>query len=326
MRKVTGLLGWLLLIATALADGYLWLSGAGTDTANIYRYNLRTGRIDRIVSPANFPGVQPSEDYNHLAYDGTYLYIGAYNQLLLAKANPYTGAILEVGRLQNCECFLGGRYLRDGAFGRGMLWRTAPQRVFPAFGVILAHNAAGELLEAYYASGMGVSVGNVIGLEWVGANLYGTVRRGFMRLLPATDQPFYEFIEYTLQGIPSNHALGGLALDVSAGRLYLATASSSEAALWQLQVDDENATVSATLVVRLTDIGYPTGLTPTALGWVPARPGDVDGDGCVNDADLLAVLFAFGQTGSGLPEDLNGDGIVNDADLLEVLFNFGIGC
>jgi hypothetical protein len=27
---------------------------------------------------------------------------------------------------------------------------------------------------------------------------------------------------------------------------------------------------------------------------------DVNGDGCVDDADLLAVLFAFGQTGSGL--------------------------
>jgi hypothetical protein len=54
--------------------------------------------------------------------------------------------------------------------------------------------------------------------------------------------------------------------------------------------------------------------------------GDVNGDGCVDDADLLAVLFAFGQTGSGLPEDVNGDGVVDDADLLIVLFNFGSGC
>jgi hypothetical protein len=43
----------------------------------------------------------------------------------------------------------------------------------------------------------------------------------------------------------------------------------------------------------------------------------------VDDADLLAVLFAFGQTGSGLPEDVNSDGVVDDADLLTVLFNFG---
>jgi hypothetical protein len=53
---------------------------------------------------------------------------------------------------------------------------------------------------------------------------------------------------------------------------------------------------------------------------------DIDGSGCVDDADLLAVLFAFGNTGSGLDEDVNCDGTVDDADLLEVLFNFGNGC
>jgi len=57
----------------------------------------------------------------------------------------------------------------------------------------------------------------------------------------------------------------------------------------------------------------------------PAGPeGDVNGDGCVDDADLLAVLFAFG--GAGNAEDINNDGIVDDADLLIVLFNFGSGC
>jgi len=53
---------------------------------------------------------------------------------------------------------------------------------------------------------------------------------------------------------------------------------------------------------------------------------DIDGNGCVDDADLLAVLFAFGQTGSGLPEDINCDEVVDDADLLMVLFSFGSGC
>ncbi len=53
--------------------------------------------------------------------------------------------------------------------------------------------------------------------------------------------------------------------------------------------------------------------------------GDVDCNGCIDDADLLAVLFAFGSDQGG-PEDVNGDGIVDDADLLTVLFNFGSGC
>lgn len=90
------------------------------------------------------------------------------------------------------------------------------------------------------------------------------------------------------------------------------------------------------------NLPLPTGLS-IALGFTPGPMvgnrmgfdnlclrrtvvGDVNGDGCVNDADLLATLFAFGHTGSGLPEDLNGDGIVDDTDLLIVLFNFGSGC
>lgn len=64
------------------------------------------------------------------------------------------------------------------------------------------------------------------------------------------------------------------------------------------------------------------------------REGDTNGDGCVDDADLLRVLFAFGTEGTaesawGIPlrhEDINHDGIVDDADLLVVLFNFGSGC
>jgi hypothetical protein len=36
------------------------------------------------------------------------------------------------------------------------------------------------------------------------------------------------------------------------------------------------------------------------------------------------VLFNFG--GDHLESDLNRDGVVDDADLLEVLFQFGQGC
>jgi len=53
---------------------------------------------------------------------------------------------------------------------------------------------------------------------------------------------------------------------------------------------------------------------------------DLNGDQCVNDQDLLLVLFAFGTTGDDLPEDLDGSGTVDDADLLTILFYFGSGC
>ncbi len=53
--------------------------------------------------------------------------------------------------------------------------------------------------------------------------------------------------------------------------------------------------------------------------------GDANRDRMVDDADLLEVLFNFGQT--GFPSaDLNRDGVVDDADLLMVLFNFGNRC
>ncbi|GIV10350.1 MAG: hypothetical protein KatS3mg019_2441 [Fimbriimonadales bacterium] len=54
------------------------------------------------------------------------------------------------------------------------------------------------------------------------------------------------------------------------------------------------------------------------------QPGDADGNGCVDDADMLAVLFTFGTDNPDA--DLNNDGAVDDADLLQVLFNFGSGC
>ena len=52
---------------------------------------------------------------------------------------------------------------------------------------------------------------------------------------------------------------------------------------------------------------------------------DVDGNGCVDDADLLTVLFAFGSQNA--PDaDINQNGVVDDTDLLLVLFYFGVGC
>jgi hypothetical protein len=64
--------------------------------------------------------------------------------------------------------------------------------------------------------------------------------------------------------------------------------------------------------------------TFTDVRVIAGIPGDVDGNLCVDDADLLIVLFNFGNAGG--QGDVNGDNIVDDADLLIVLFNFGAGC
>ena len=59
---------------------------------------------------------------------------------------------------------------------------------------------------------------------------------------------------------------------------------------------------------------------------IRATPGDADGNNCVDDADLLLLLFAFGEQGQNLPADFNEDGTVDDADLIILLNNFGSGC
>jgi hypothetical protein len=52
------------------------------------------------------------------------------------------------------------------------------------------------------------------------------------------------------------------------------------------------------------------------LAWIlppePALPGDLNGDGIVDGADLGILLGAWGTSGPG---DLNGDGVVDGADL-----------
>lgn len=58
----------------------------------------------------------------------------------------------------------------------------------------------------------------------------------------------------------------------------------------------------------------------------PPIPGDTNGDGVVNVADLLAVISAWGPCPAppaSCPADMNGDGVVNVADLLIVITNWG---
>jgi len=81
-----------------------------------------------------------------------------------------------------------------------------------------------------------------------------------------------------------------------------------------------------TLLRRVQVGSLKVGVGLAILPWCWSHDGDVNSDGCIDDADLLAVLFNFGSTERGIREDTNCDGVVDDADLLTVLFNFGTGC
>ena len=55
-------------------------------------------------------------------------------------------------------------------------------------------------------------------------------------------------------------------------------------------------------------------------------PGDLNGDGCVDQADLGILLADWGCTGGDCPGDADGDGDTDQADLGILLANWGAGC
>ncbi|MEN3000433.1 MAG: hypothetical protein ABDI19_01170 [Armatimonadota bacterium] len=72
---------------------------------------------------------------------------------------------------------------------------------------------------------------------------------------------------------------------------------------------------------RFSNVTVPPGGT-VDLGSFTLPNGDANNDGCIDDADLLAILLSFG--GTDAVADVNDDGTVDDADLLDALLNFGI--
>lgn len=61
-----------------------------------------------------------------------------------------------------------------------------------------------------------------------------------------------------------------------------------------------------------------------SLGAGADRPGDLNGDGIVNSADLGLLIAAWGPCGKGAcPADLNDDGAVNSADLGLLIADWG---
>ena len=125
---------------------------------------------------------------------------------------------------------------------------------------------------------------------------------------------------------------GAVLPDAPQGVSLLARVDASGRFLWRLPSDIEYNALFAEPDGSLLAAGsalvgqdyYDRYRRVAAVRYAPN--GDLDGNGCVDDADLLGVLFAFGQQGADLAADLNGDGIVDDADLLQLLFAFGQGC
>ena len=54
---------------------------------------------------------------------------------------------------------------------------------------------------------------------------------------------------------------------------------------------------------------------------LPPQPGDLNGDGTINVADILILIGNWGCLAEDCAGDINGDGITNISDLL-ILIGF----
>ena len=84
---------------------------------------------------------------------------------------------------------------------------------------------------------------------------------------------------------------------------------------WHLQLYSTNQMMSTTE-------GFEQGVTDLGMIATVVAMGDVDGNGVVNTADILAVIGAWGIC-DACDEDVNGDGFVGVADLLQVIEDWG---
>ncbi|OYT75348.1 MAG: hypothetical protein CFK49_03650 [Armatimonadetes bacterium JP3_11] len=192
--------------------------------------------------------------------------------------------------------------------------------------------------------------GGLVTVEWT---LWSWARSrmfaGLSDLLPAQAMRFtrYQAVVYTMRtydpilsaGLEASLPLGVLNETLTLARagatlFYASNYAPNSAGVvgWQVASGRILSFSIAAGAVSPTELEDPTTarLLANAVRWAAGNTctpsqGDITRDGCVDDADLLTVLFAFGTTGSH-SADVNCDHLVDDADLLEVLFQFGTGC
>jgi uncharacterized Ntn-hydrolase superfamily protein len=130
------------------------------------------------------------------------------------------------------------------------------------------------------------------------------------------------------QQLPITAPIGSLTVEHAAdsdGLSTIGAAQDTGGGVFEVTITAGNGPGTDRFVVTADDNIRPVVLAPQPT-FVYARLGDIDGDGAVSTADLLALLSAWGPC-PPLPEsclaDLNGDGVVSTGDLLILLSAWG---
>jgi hypothetical protein len=287
-------------------------------------------------SPVKIDALASSPQYGLLAFqmDGDlYQYTGSNSRLV--RVNPQTAQVSVIGD------WLSRRTIVGAAFDASdRLWAVDTQqdqllRIDPNSGAILQSipiTLGGNRFDLH-AFGTDIAFdiyGNAYICDPITQSPYGTK---FYRLDMATGAATLLHTDQVVVpgcgGVAPGPAVVGMAFSRAAppDRLFVAENNGCDD-IWYYDINSNWNRVYLYDAWSGPYGGYNAGVgdLATYIGCVEHN-GDVDASGCVDDADLLSVLFGFGSTGSYLGRvDVNCDGIVDDADLLIVLFNFGSGC
>lgn len=232
----------LLLPSDTRAAGYLWLGAEFSGEGNIYRFNLQTNTIDKVMAHAG------SDHWNNVTSDGTYLYLGHPTTQTFNRHDAYTGDLVATG---THSASLGG-HKEDGAFFEGSLWRMTYS------GSALHRMTTAGVLETTLTAPSAL-----VGLEFVNGQGYATnYSSGTIGRL-TRDGTTWGFVPAVWRaGFAPSGGLGGLAYDPGSGTLYMATESN----LYRIEIAQDTA--KAILVVSLPSVGYPSGGLPDGMCWV----------------------------------------------------------
>jgi hypothetical protein len=245
---------------TPFACGFLWISAEFfSNPATIFRYNVAAGRIDRSTVPGILTHVA-----NNLAFDGATLYLGTDGGETFRKADPFTAVPFFQTTYMPPT---GADNLEDGAFrvANGHLYRASS--IFGA-GEMFETDTSGNVLATYVVN----NVQTLVGLEFVGDQLYGTSLADGTYGTLTFNGGSWDFAPVAVTGIPAGHVWGGLAYDELNDRMYMTTNDNVAASfLWSFPPGGG----AATLVSDLTSNGFPGGVIyPDGLACIPPPPTD----------------------------------------------------